>query len=588
MAIKKSVKKENEEKRLFEKDQMFVNAIYQAKDYKNPDSKDAMIVVYKNKDGVKNYKYIEEPKYSYYVTKDIQKQYQTPGGYEYRYISLEEVNKITTKYNCRYASMVKNTTNPDVKKMYKDKSIPNNQLHLFKEFHGSDVNITDYYINKFFEENNFNDNIYPLNISCFDIEVDGADYEGFPEEDFAPCPVNMISYYNFVTNKLTILALRYETETFQECIDGKIKEMIEDVKKVYNKYFPDFTIGVKLFRNELKLIKGFFDLVNTDKPDYCTAWNARFDIITLHNRLRYLLQGTDFTPADIMCPRDFPIKKVNIEKDTSAESQKDFTARTDKFDIFGYTNWMDMLPLYGNITRPFGKKESYSLNAIGLEVTGLAKEDLSAEDTSIKTAHLDNYSLFFKYSCVDTMLLSLIVKNTGYIDLLHTIVSITHTRASKALTKTVCIRNFIDSFYKKKGYTISNNRSYTYTFDRTGISGAFVAPPGNIAKVGWINSIPSNKVFDLVIDEDLSSMYPYILIVCNMSSSTLTMKVTVIKDTGEFEIKMDDKGNEYEVPITEDITKDFMEKYLSDNVVNFCNEFHELPSYDEVYAAFAA
>ena len=54
-------------------------------------------------------------------------------------------------------------------------------MHLFPEFHASDANITDYYIDKFCQENNQEECNLTLDIAAFDIEVAGADYEGFPE-----------------------------------------------------------------------------------------------------------------------------------------------------------------------------------------------------------------------------------------------------------------------------------------------------------------------------------------------------------------------------------------------------------------------
>ena len=387
---------------------------------------------------------------------------------------------------------------------------------------------------------------------------------------------------------LTVFMLKYDTDGFRELTQKNIKTKIKEIKAVYSKYFGDFKIKAKLFSNELSLIAAFFNLVNTDKPDYCLAWNARFDIFTLYNRLVKLCAGTNITPEDIMCPEDFPVKKVVLRKDDSIKANKDFTARTDIFNIYGYTVWLDMMVLYGNITRPQGKKDSYTLNAIGLEETGLGKEDLSEDDTSIKTAYIDNYTKFWKYSCVDTLLLMLIIKNTGYVELLHTIVTLTRTRANKALTKTVCLRNYVNVFYREMGYTISNNRCILHDDGRTGIGGAYVAPPELIEEVGSINGIPSNKCFDLVIDEDLSSMYPNILITFNISSSTADMKITVKYHTGEKETYIDDKGKTCTREVILDRTKEFMENYLSEDSVSFCHKHHNLPDYEEMYNIFAA
>jgi hypothetical protein len=582
------------------KDSMFVNCFYTFSEYNDTKGEydpDSIIVVHKDKDGNKGYTFIEKPNYTYYITKDIEKQFKNnKNGYEYRYISLKDVVPVTARYSNRYRSMAEHSNRLEVKELYNkfsEKGLPKEErrklenMHLFNEFHSSDVDITDYYIDRFIMENNQEKNSIPIDISTFDIEVDGADYPGFPNEDDAPCEVNMITYYNFKTNRLSVFMKEYDTDTFEEFINDKERKIktIKEVKDIYREYFGDFSVKLYRLKSELDVIKYFFMTVNKDKPDYCCAWNARFDIFTLKNRLDKILVGTNMTAEDIMCPSDFCVKKVVLRKDDSQKAKNDFTARTDTYNIYGYTTWLDMMVLYGNITRPQGKKESYSLNAIGLEETGLGKENLSEENTSIKTVFLDNYTKFFKYSCIDTLLLSLIVKNTGYIDLLHTIVTLTHTRASKALTKTVCLRNYVNIFYREMGYVISNNRCRAHNETRIGISGAYVAPPELIDNVGEINGIPSNKCFDFVIDEDLSAMYPNILITFNISSSTALNRIIVSEKTGEYETVM--KNNKpVKQEIIKDITKEFMEKFLSEDSVRYCVEYHNLPDYEEMYNLF--
>lgn len=575
---------------------MYINCMYDGGNYKE-DIEDSITLVWKNKKGEKGLTHILEPEYTYYVTKDIKKQFEkVSNGYEYRYISLDEVRPVTCRYKYRFKSMADNTTRNVVKNFYKSTTGKNvdsetrkkrNQMHLFNEFHNSDVNITDYYIDKFIQINDQNECNYGLSISSFDIEVDGSDYPGFPYEDEAPCPVNLITYFNDQTNTLSVFMLKYETDTFNELINKKIKSKVQEVKKIYEPYFGPITVKPKVCSSELSLINSFFKRVHEDKPDYLIAWNLRFDAFTLWNRLKKLLAGTDITPEDIMCHPDFPVKKVWMKKDESEEAKKDFSARTDEFFVSDYCVWYDMLSLYGNITRPMGKKESYALNDIGLEETGLTKENLSAEDTSIKTAHLDNYSLFFKYGCIDTMLLALIAKNTGYVNLLHTIASFTRTRASKSLTKTVCLRNYVNKFYRENGYTISNNRCELHHYAKSGIAGAYVAMPSLIELVGRINGNPSNKCFDLVIDEDLSSMYPSILITFNISSSTAENKITVTMNTHTYEV-VNVNGKMIKKEVFKDITREFSERYLSEDTVSYCHQYHNLPDYSEMYNKFAS
>lgn len=438
---------------------MFVNCFYTFpnKALKKPDS---IIMVTKKENGEKEFKYIPKPKFSFYTTKD-----EYNDGKLVDFIPFDKCKKITCEYNKRYSEMVKSTNNPEVKSFYNN-IIKNqrykelNELNLFPEFHESDINIVDYYIKEFINEYDYRKYNYDLNITAFDIEVDSSNIVGFPDENEALCPVNMISMYNNVSNTLYLYALKYDTDTFIDFKNHHIKESCMYIFNKYKKYFGDFKIKPVFFNTELALISTFFKQINTDKPDYVFAWNARFDIQTLHNRLIKLLAGKEIFPEDIMCPEEFPVKRVNIKLDTSPDAETDFSKRADLFEIYGYSNWGDMMALYANITRPNGKKDSYSLDAIGEEETGETKEDLSVDDTNIKTAHLDNYSAFFKYSGGDSLLLMLIINKTGHVNILHSISTMTRTRPSKALKKTVCLRNFGQYFYNLNGYAMSNNHSY--------------------------------------------------------------------------------------------------------------------------------
>lgn len=449
---------------------MFINCFYTFPN-KALNQQDSIILVTKNENDEKEFQYIPNPEFSFYTTSENNRDNKYVD-----FIAFDKCKKITCSYNNRYKEMVKSTSNPEVKNMYnyiiRNQSYKElNELNLFPEFHETDINIVDYYIKEYINEYDYRKYNFNLNISSYDIEVDSSEIKGFPNEEEAKCPVNMITMFNNKSNTLYLYALKYNTETFDDFKNNHIKEACLYILKKYHKYFGKFKIVPIFFDTELGLISAFFKQINLDKPDYAVAWNARFDIQTLHNRLIKLLAGTEQFPEDIMCPEEFPVKRVNIRLDSSPDAEQDFSKRSDLFEIYGYSNWIDMMALYANITRPNGKKDSYSLDAIGEEETGMNKEDLSMSDTNIKTAHLDNYFSFFKYSACDSLLLMLIIIKTNHINILHSISTMTRTRPSKALKKTVCLRNFAQYFYNLNGYAISNNHSYLKPQDG-GIVGA--------------------------------------------------------------------------------------------------------------------
>lgn len=571
-------KKESSKKKLdesnciieFPKNEMFINCLYDKGEYNEEDAiQDSIIVISKDKNGEKHITFKKCPSYSYYVTKT-----GVDRSVLRNYIPISECNKINVRYRNRFSSMSKSTPSKETKEYFEEVKRSGdwkakNKMHLFAEFHGSDINIEDYYINEFLEQNDFNENNFGITFDAYDIEVDGADHIGFADENEAPCPINIISSYFSGNNTLYLFCLKYDTETFKE-FKERYKIIEAKIRKKYKKYFGDFKIRTKIFKDEFGVINAFFKQINTDKPDYATAWNCYFDVMTMYQRLKKLLVGSEIYPEDVMCPKEFPIKKVIIKKDTSLNAS-DIADRFDLFQIFGYTIWIDFMCLYANITKPLGKKESYALDAIIGEELDEHKVDLESFGTTIKTAHYDNYSLFFEYNSIDSLSLAALIQKKGFLTLMHNIVMMTRTRPNKALKKTVCLRNFASVFYKNNGMAISNNHSSLAKKLEEKVKGAYVADPNLNEPLGSINGLPTNKIFSKVIDEDLTSLYPCIDMAFNISPDTMRYKIKWVTKPKSI------------MELNEDQTEIFMDHYISNDPVKYCVTYHKLPNISEMY-----
>jgi len=119
----------------------------------------------------------------------------------------------------------------------------------------------------------------------------------------------------------------------------------------------------------------------------------------------------------------------------------------------------------------------------------------------------------------------------------------TNTRNIKALKKTICLRNLAIKYYFQQDYILSNNRNKNYGGVRPisgKFRGAYVANPKLNKNVGVkINGKNSKFVFDLVIDMDLSSLYPSILSAFNIDITTQRGKI-ILYDSLELENKKND------------------------------------------------
>ena len=431
--------------------------------YKQKDGFDKLILITKNKDMEKDFIVIDKPVLEYHISKP-----EVDPNIEYSSIPEDQTNKFKCYYKDLYNSMIKNLNDQALNKYYTQ--VMANQtgrvlkdslkkIHLDYRFHGTDVNIEDYYIGKFLDKHSAEENSYPLTKFFYDIEVDGSTITGFPEASDAQCTVNIISACTEINGVIHfyMFCLHYtkeENESYFEFCNS-IRENIQPIKdEMEKKSGKPVKFNVKRFKSELNLIKEFFNTINTIRPDYVLGWNtAKFDFPYLYNRLKLLLVNDGDTVENVMCPREFPYKSVGFYTD---EINSDPPDSNSWMNVASYSVHIDQQNLYGNLRKAKGKLESYALDAIAGMELGEHKEELT---TNIKTQHFDNYLRFFQYSAQDTLLLYLLELKNQDIETLNAVANVTRTRVEHCLKKTICLRNLAAKFYLKDNLIISNNRS---------------------------------------------------------------------------------------------------------------------------------
>lgn len=532
------------------------------------DGFDKLIVITKDETGKKYSQVIEEPMFSFYVTKPSV--YETDKN-KHNYIERDKVMRKTCYYRDLYKTMVESTKDKELLKEYYNifktggSNIYNllKDLHLDYRFHSSDMNIQDFTIHNILNKYNPDENFVSLTKAFFDIEVDGSKLKGFPKPELALAPINIITLINQENMTSYSLMLEYKHEGYKNTINK-----LNDIKKrLKDKYKNKINLnGLKFefeeFSSEIDLIKRFFELINEElRPDFVCAWNISFDLVTIYNRILNL--GED--PNEIMCPKDFKYKSASYKLDVKNSDPAD---KSDVYYILGYTVYFDLMNLYANITKPLGKKESYSLDFIAEEELGEHKDEYEG---NIKTLHLDDYETFLFYNIQDVILLFLLEDKTKHLDLLYNISMMTHTRIDKALKKTVCLRNFAAQFYEEAGFVMSNNRSALFEKPESKIKGAFVADPNNMDDIGKeiIPGLKSNKLFDFASDMDFSALYPSITEAFNIAVESMDVKLFISflnKETNEYEEK----------------TGDFMDDFLSNDPINFCHKYYNVPNCNEM------
>jgi DNA polymerase elongation subunit (family B) len=476
----------------------------------------------------KQFEIEEEPSYTFYITKDEHRLSKAAN-----FIEFDKVEPINVKFDNLQYEMAKASDQMDFYKACRNngKWRELRNLHKDNNLHLTDMDLADYKTREWLDRNRHNIAVLPITKAFYDIEVDVSEYKEFPEPELAPCPVSMISYIHQPTMTIHSFILRNPNnqsqmdflDAFEEYGDEWISQVIDEMnEKDPNskvEYAKVRAIEVHIFDDEGELLKAFFNVVKRDKPDFMGAWNAGFDLVTMKNRMLRL----KLKPEEIMCPKELPYKSTWIENDTFAT---DFTKRNTKLDVAGYSQYVEMQEQFAKIRATMGKRESYSLDAILIDEGIEGKYDYEGEITD---AMYINYESFLKYSMYDSFRLYQLEEQNNDIDLLYNMGLMTATRFNKVMTKTTSIRNFAAMVLEKEGFLLSNNHNrLKEEEEKKKFKGAFVALPEMMDAVGIVISKDgkrSNRIFENIVDEDLSSMYPSIILAGNIDADTMIGKI---------------------------------------------------------------
>lgn len=503
--------------------------------YDQGEAKIITIEKHEDKDGnvTKHAVFDNDPSFTFYKLNDDEEELTYPK----MFIERDRLHPITCSYDNLFKTLAKETKQVKWYKRMIDERKRNKlrKLHHNYNIFLSDVHLADYKMEEW--RRSYLDVIKPIPLTkaFSDIEVDIYNYEGFPVPEVAPCEVNFISYVNEHTdiikafvlynpeNPSMVKFLKTHIKDFASW-DGKINQDTHPwankmLKKRFQeeKYHKFGTFEVQFFEDELELIAAYMNKVNEDKPDFNTFWNAYFDIKTFEQRIINL--GGD--PVELFCPKEFPYKKVQIIEDSFAA---DISDKGHTFDISCYTHWCDLLYFFASNRKAKGKRDSWKLQDILLAEIGESKYDDFEGD--IKTGAYTDFEGFLFYSLYDSYRMYQLEAKCKDIDSFYIYAMTTNTRLHKAMKKTTSIRNLGIYFLKDEGYILSNNHNVFLEHEKVKFRGAFVLDPNKMGNTGIkLNGVPTNNIFEDAIDEDLSSMYPSIILACAIDNETLIGKI---------------------------------------------------------------
>lgn len=359
------------------------------------------------------------------------------------------------------------------------------EIHMHPDVFGTDINIEDFYRFEF-DEKYTNEPFAPTK-SYFDIEVDGIDMVGdFPE--LGECPVNAVTLIMLETHSVYTLLLRNsknpQIAEFEDFITNHgfndlrkfIKNHVnKNGKDLYKKYELDkFQFNMSFYDEdkEIDLIKDLFNLINTFRPDFVTAWNMPFDIPYIIQRIKNL----GYNPEDIMCDPDFEFKYaeyfVDEQHKNTPEERGDFAV------ISSYSVYIDQLIQFASRRKGQSKEVSYTLDHIGNIVAKIGKLDYKHITTDISKLPYKNYKVFVYYNIMDTIVQHCIEFVAQDLDYILGKAIKNNTRYSKVHRQTTYLANRgKKEFYHSDGMIMGNNANRSNEKPTKKFPGAFVADP---------------------------------------------------------------------------------------------------------------
>jgi len=320
------------------------------------------------------------------------------------------------------------------------------------------------YISETYPEDELKFDISKIKVTTIDIEV--ASENGFPDVESAAEEVLLISIQDYNTKQIRTWGL------------GKFNNQQSNV-------------NYRSFTNEYDLLNNFISwwMIEENTPEVITGWNSElYDI-------PYLVRRIDRILGEKLMKRMSPWGLVT-------ESEKFISGRKHiSYDIGGVSQ-LDYLNLYKKFT--YKAQESYRLDHIASVELGQQKLDHSEFDT-FKDFYTKGWQKFVEYNIKDVELVDRLEDKMKLIELALTMAYDAKANYADVFSQVRMWDTIIYNYLKKRNIVIPPN---VRSDKDSKYAGAYVKEP-----------IPG--VYDWVVNFDLNSLYPHLIMQYNISPETL-------------------------------------------------------------------
>jgi DNA polymerase elongation subunit (family B) len=320
------------------------------------------------------------------------------------------------------------------------------------------------YISEIYPEDELKFDISKIKVTTIDIEV--ASENGFPDVESAAEEVLLITLQDYNTKQIRTWGL------------GKFNNQQSNV-------------NYRAFTNEYDLLNDFISwwMIEENTPEVITGWNSElYDI-------PYLVRRIDRILGEKLMKRMSPWGLVT-ERETFISGRKHIS-----YDVGGVSQ-LDYLNLYKKFT--YKAQESYRLDHIASVELGQQKLDHSEFDT-FKDFYTKGWQKFIEYNIKDVELVDRMEDKMKLIELALTMAYDAKVNYADVFYQVRMWDTIIYNYLKKKNIVIPPN---VRSDKDSKYAGAYVKEP-----------IPG--VYDWVVNFDLNSLYPHLIMQYNISPETL-------------------------------------------------------------------
>ena len=332
------------------------------------------------------------------------------------------------------------------------------------EIYGNERYIYQYISDKYSEEE-IKFDINKIKLVTIDIEV--ASENGFPDVESCSEEILAITIQDYATKKIVSWGVKPFTHNRNDLI-------------------------YHYCESEFALLNTFIQYWMDNTPEIVTGWNLQlYDIPYICKRLNRVL-------GEKLMKR-MSLWGLVSEGEVFINGRKHTT-----FDIGGVTQ-LDYMDLYKKFT--YKTQESYRLDYIAEVELGQKKLDHSEYET-FKEFYTKNWQKFIEYNIVDVELVDRLEDKMKLIEL--------------ALTMAFDARvNFTDVFYQVRMW---DNIIYNYLKKRNIVIPQKNRSSKNEKYAGAYVKEPKPGIYDWVVNFDLNSLYPHLIMQFNISPETLIDK----------------------------------------------------------------